>query len=327
MAAADAPPEGEFQRIERLLAPLAAAAPGALQLRDDAAILPPVPEGQSLVVTTDAMVAGVHFFPDDPPEGLGHKILAVNLSDLAAMGAAPVGYTLTTALPRDLPPGWLDAFVDGLAAMQARFACPLLGGDSVSTPGPIMLSVTAYGAVPQGGALLRSAARPGDLICVSGSLGGPRLATDLTYTPDPAIAAEMLAPLVAKYRRPMPRVALGRVLLGRAHACMDISDGVIGDAGHMARASGVTLQIDPSWIPFDPATRAVIDARPDLAAAALAGGDDYELLFTAPMEALDAIMAMADVPVTVIGRVLEGPPGVVDPAGDPIRAVGWDHYG
>lgn len=220
---------GEFERIKRILAPLAVGSAGAFDLTDDAAVFPTEPD-RDLVVTTDTMVAGVHFIGTEPPQLIARKLLRVNLSDLAAMGARPQYYTLNIALPSTTEDEWLEQFAEGLEADQGRFGITLAGGDSVSTPGPVTLTVTAIGSVPRGQALRRSGARIGDRILVSGTIGDAAfglLALTGALPPLPDAARDRL---IERYRLPQPRVALGERLTGIAHAAIDVSDGQIGRA-------------------------------------------------------------------------------------------------
>lgn len=340
MATADPPsplppppvPLGEFGRIARLLRPLAAGFPGALDLTDDAAVFAP-PPGHELVVTTDAMVEGVHHLPDDPPGDVAAKLLRVNLSDLAAMGADPLAYTLTTALPRTVGDDWLAAFAAGLAADQARFGIALMGGDSVSVPGVPLLSVTAVGTVPAGRAVRRSGARPGDLVAVTGTIGDAAfgLAVRQGRLPLPDADARIL---VDRLRRPTPRLGFARALRDHATAAADVSDGLVADAGHVARASGVAFVIEAAAIPLSPVVRALVADDPGRLLSAVTGGDDYELVLTLPPAALPALVTAAaatGVPLTAIGRVTDGPAGavtVVDGQGTPLPLgeTGWRHF-
>ncbi|MCX8134409.1 MAG: thiamine-phosphate kinase [Roseococcus sp.] len=307
----------EFAAIARHFRPLAGE--GALGLADDAALLAP-PPGCELVLAADAMVQGVHFLPEDPPESIGRKLLRVNLSDLAAMGAAPLGYLMTVALPPGLPEGWLAGFAAGLAQDQGRFGLAVLGGDTVSTPGPVTLSLTILGTVAPGAALRRAGARPGDAIWVSGRIGDGWLGLRAARGewPDPGGA------LAARYRLPEPRLALGRALRGLAHACLDVSDGLLQDLSHLCREGGVAAEVEAARIP-------VSDPAAPIAALAT-GGDDYELLFAAAPEAEEAVLAAAAAaatPVTRIGRFTAGPPRVTlrAPGGADItpERLGWSH--
>ena len=318
--------DGEFAFIARRLQPLAAGSPGALGLLDDAALLDP-PAGAQLVLTKDAMVAGVHFLPDDPPAQIAQKLLRVNLSDLAAMGAAPLGYLLALARAKDTTEDWLAAFCGGLAADQQEFGIGLLGGDTVSTPGPLTLSLTALGEVPKGAALLRSTARPGDDIWVSGTLGDGALGLKVLLR---ELSADEPArgQLIERYRLPQPRVALGQALRGLASAALDISDGLLADLGHILDASGVGATVRAAAVPLSPAARGLPGAR----AVALTGGDDYELLFTAAAARRQEVAALArrqGLPLTCIGEI-EAASGlrVLDEAGEEISigTTGWQHF-
>jgi thiamine-monophosphate kinase len=300
---------GEFERIARYFAPLAA--PGGLGLLDDVALIDG-PPGQQYVLKTDAIVEGVHFFAGDPAGQVAQKLLRVNLSDLAAKGAVPVGYLLVTALPATRDERWLEAFAAGLAADQAAYGIGLLGGDSTATSGPVTLSITALGRIAAGRAVLRSGARPGDRVFVSGTLGDAALGLAALKGELGRLDAASRAFLVARYRLPQPRLALGQRLVGLARAMMDVSDGLAGDLGHLCKASGVGASIEAARLPLSPAARAAIAAEPPRLMAALAGGDDYELLFAAPPEAESALAALArdaGVPLTMIGQI-EGGSGV-----------------
>jgi thiamine-monophosphate kinase len=335
MATADPPssaPLGEFGRIARLLRPLAAGFPGALDLTDDAAVFAP-PPGRDLVVTTDAMVEGVHYLPDDPPGDVAAKLLRVNLSDLAAMGADPLAYTLTTALPRSVDDGWLAAFAAGLAADQVRFGIALMGGDSVSVPGVPVLSVTAIGTVPAGRAVRRGGARAGDAIAVTGTIGDAAfgLAVRLGRLVVPGDDARTL---LERLRRPVPRTAFAAALREGATAAADVSDGLVADAGHLARASGLAIEIDAAAVPLSAAVRRLVAADPGRIVDAITGGDDYELVLAATPAAVPALAAAARAAgfgLTVIGRAVEGPAGGVsvrDARGDPVplAGTGWTHF-
>ncbi len=316
---------GEFTFIERLLKPLAAEMPGALELGDDAALLTP-PAGRELVIAKDALVAGVHFFADDPAVLVAGKALRVNLSDLAAMGAEPLGYLLAIALPGSIEDAWLEDFVRGLEQTQTRFGLGLLGGDTVSTPGPLTLSVTIIGHVPEGRALLRRGARPGDDVWVSGRLGeagmGLRILRGL------AVPEEEAMPLVARYHTPEPRLELGRALRGLAHAAIDISDGLVADLGHLCRRSGAGAVVELERLPVSDLVRGI----PRWRETVLTGGDDYELLFTAaPADrpAIENLSRELGLPLTVIGRITTGEGvRVVDAEGRelPLDSPGWRHF-
>ena len=313
----------EFARIARHFRPLAGA--GALDLADDAALLDP-PPGLQLVLAADAMVAGVHFLPDDPPELVARKLLRTNLSDLAAMGADPLGYLLTVSVPRAAPEAWFAAFAAGLVADQAEFGLTLLGGDTTSTPGPVSLSLTILGTVPPGEALRRHGAQPGDEVWVSGTIGDGALgllaAQGKLADPDGFLAG--------RYRLPRPRLALGRGLRGVATACLDVSDGLVQDLGHLCRAGNLAAIIQQERVPISPAAAALGSGH---VTRCLTGGDDYELAFAAPEGASTAVLAAgqaAGVQVTRIGYFVTGDPAVQVMKADGTRlrlaSAGWDHF-
>ncbi|HXP31454.1 MAG TPA: thiamine-phosphate kinase [Stellaceae bacterium] len=319
----------EFERIARFFAPLAA--PGALGLMDDVALIDG-PPGAQYVLKTDAIVEGVHFRPDDPPKQVGQKLLRVNLSDLAAKGATPVGYLLMTALAPSRDEAWLAEFAAGLAADQATFGIGLLGGDSVATPGATTLSVAAIGRVAAGRAVLRRGARPGDRIYVSGTLGDAALGLKAAAGGLAGIDAAARAFLIDRYRLPQPRLALGLALVGTARAMIDISDGLVADLGHICEVSGVGAVVEVALLPLSHAAKASLAGEPALLASVLGGGDDYELLFTAPpaTEAtLAELGARLGVAVTVIGRIEAGQGvRVLDPEGHPVAVpvAGYQHF-
>jgi thiamine-monophosphate kinase len=316
----------EFALIARHFRPLAG--DGALDLSDDAALLTP-PAGQQLVLAADALVAGVHFLPDDPPGMIARKLLRVNLSDLAAMGAAPLGYLMTTAFTRGTADSWIADFVAGLAEDQQRYGIAVLGGDTVATPGPACFSLTILGQVPPGLALHRRGARIGDEIWVSGSIGDAALGLRVLQGKLPADAEGHLA---RRYRLPEPRLALGQALRGVARAAMDVSDGLVQDLGHLCRAAGLGAEIIADAVPLSPAARAALAADPALLPLILTGGDDYELLFVAAPEDTKAVQAAsikAGVPVARLGRFIAGEGVVVrDASGAAITLPqgGWSHF-
>jgi thiamine-monophosphate kinase len=302
----------EFALIARHFRPLAG--PGALNLQDDAAVLAP-PPGRELVLTCDAMVAGVHFLPDDPPDLIGRKLLRVNLSDLAAKGATPIGYLMTVSTPRDTQDAWYAAFAAGLHQDQQEYGVTLLGGDTTSTPGPISLSLTILGHVAPGQAVHRMGARPGDGIFVTGTIGDGALGLAVAR-------GRLLDPtgfLLSRYRLPQPRI--GVAIAGVASAGMDISDGLVQDLGHICRASDVIAEIDAANVPLSPQARA---AGPDWLPTCLTGGDDYELLLAIPPG------REAGIPVTRIGAFRAGPPEVIVRGldGKPMNLArgGWSHF-
>ncbi|MGF1640325.1 MAG: thiamine-phosphate kinase [Rhodospirillales bacterium] len=321
----------EFELIARYFAPLAAGTPGALGLTDDAAVLK-VAGGCGLVVTTDTLVSGVHFLPDDPPETIAAKLLGVNLSDLAAMGARPLAYTMSMALPTaqrdDERCRWLDGFVRGLSARQAEAELYLIGGDTVATPGPLCLTITALGTVVPGTELRRSGARAGDAIYVSGTIGDATLGLRALAGTLPPLSEALRATLITRYRVPEPRLALGQRLVGVAHAAADVSDGLVADLGHICDASGLSATLWVTRTPLSAAAAEAVRAEPELLRSVLTGGDDYELVFTASADAAPSIAAIAGelgVRLTEIGRMDPAPAAdrtarvrIVDPGGAPV---------
>ena len=298
---------GEFGRIERFFRPLAAGLPGALGLTDDAAVLS-VPDGEELVVTTDAVVAGVHFLASDAPGDIARKALRVNLSDLAAKGARPLAYTLTLATGRAVDDSWVEAFATALAEDQARYGIGLVGGDSVSTDGPVWVSIGAFGLVGRGRMVRRDGARAGDGIFVTGTIGDAALGLKL-------IRGELSSDeagrklLDSRYRLPEPRLEFAPVVARHAHAAMDVSDGLAADLGHICELSGLDGQVEVERVPLSEPARRLVEADPTLWQTILGGGDDYELLLTAPADAekaLESAAKTAGVPLTCIGRMITG---------------------
>jgi thiamine-monophosphate kinase len=297
----------EDDLIATFFAPIAGA--GGLGLKDDAALVAPRP-GHELVVTVDALVAGVHFFASDPPASIGRKALGVNLSDLAAKGAEPTGFLLTLALPGDWSSDWLEAFAKGLGEAASQGECALLGGDTVRTPGPLTLSITAFGEVPAGTMVRRTTARPGDAVLVSGTIGDGALGLIAHGGPEAGwlrqIKPNDRAWLADRYLHPQPRQALAPILRRHASAAMDVSDGLVGDARKMMRAAGVGATIDLARVPLSQAARAAIMADPSCMMLAMTGGDDYELLCTVPpcqIAAVQSAAMSAGIPLTKIGSV------------------------
>lgn len=323
----------EFGLIAELFAPLAAGYPGALGLKDDAAFIAAEP-GFDTVATMDSMVAGVHFLADDPPDLIARKLVRVNLSDLAAKGAEPRLLLLSTAFPRDVTAAWLRAFGAGLAEDVHRFGVHLIGGDTVSTPGPLTLTLTALGRVEAGRGVRRGGGRPGDEVWVSGSIGDGALGLKALRGELAGLGAAHLELLAGRYRLPLPRTALGPRLVGLAHAAMDVSDGLIQDLGHLCRASGLAARIEAARVPLSPAAAAALAQDQSLLASVLTGGDDYELLFTAPAEAAQSLRRLAEetgTALTPIGRLVEGEAGDVAALGpDGTRLAldrgGWRHF-
>lgn len=318
----------EFELIAAHFAPLAG--PGGLGLTDDAAVIAP-PPGQDLVVTTDTLVAGVHFFADDPPADIARKLIRVNLSDLAAKGADPSGYLLAASWPSGVSEAYIAAFAAGLAADQAAFGLALLGGDTTRTGGPLTLTLTAVGTVPAGAMVRRSGAKAGDHLWVSGTIGDGGLGLQVARGGLADLANEDRGFLLDRYRVPQPRVAFGRTLPGIASASIDVSDGLVADAGHVAKASGVQLVLRIDRLPLSPAAfRAQgLSVRPvDL----LGFGDDYELLLAVPPEREDALRAAGErsqTRLTRIGEVRAGTGVVVEGADGraiPIERAGYRHF-
>lgn len=314
---------GEFDLIDRIAARIVARDDVVLGIGDDAALLQP-PAGMQLVVAMDTLNAGIHFPHDTAPADIGWKALAVNLSDLAAMGAMPAWCTLSLSLPEP-DAAWVDAFLDGFDALARQHAVALIGGDT--TRGPLSVCVTVFGFVSPGRALRRDAARVGDDIWVSGTPGDAAAALAQWS------AGDALDPVLrARLDRPTPRLALGMRLVDLARAAIDISDGLLADLAHVCRASGVRAEVDVDALPVSDALGAAASDPQTRRALQAGGGDDYELCFTAPAAQRAAIEAAArdtDVPVTRIGRIVEGD-GVVALADGmpwmPARA-GWDHFG
>ncbi len=322
---------GEFDLIARLYPrPVRHA---ALGVGDDCALLAPAP-GMQLAVSSDMLVEGRHFFADVDPETLGHKALAVNLSDLAACGARPLAFTLALALPC-VDEAWLQGFANGLFALADQHGCELVGGDT--TAGPLNICVTIFGEVPAGQALLRGGARAGDDIWVSGRPGEARLALD-ALRGQMDLPAATLARLRARLERPTPRVALGLALRGLASSAIDVSDGLLGDLGHVLKSSRVGAEIDVHITTdllasgaLQESAKGIFDAE-TMMPCALAGGDDYELVFTAPAArraAVQAASSASGTQVTRIGRITPAPGlRLLDRTGQPLpgRFASFDHF-
>jgi thiamine-monophosphate kinase len=293
--------------IARYFAPLATHA-GADGLRDDAALFVPSP-GESLVLTADALVSGVHFLPEDPPGTIGRKALRVNLSDLAAKGARPAAFLLSLALPPEWEEGWLAAFAEGLGEDCAAFGIVLLGGDTVGTPGPLTLAVTAIGLVPGHVIPRRKGARAGDFLYVSGTIGDGALGLLVGRGDDRLLGAsrgDEARHLLSRYRLPEPRLALAPAVLAHASAAMDVSDGLVGDLAKLLAASQASAEVALEAIPLSDAARHMVAAVPELYDAVLTGGDDYEILCAVPPAesgAFEAMAAASGVPIARIGVV------------------------
>ena len=303
------PISGEDALIARYFKPLATD-PGAFNLGDDAAVLKP--SGDDIVVTTDAIVEGVHFLADDPPDTVARKALRVNLSDLAAKGATPAGFVLTLAL-RAADDAWLTPFARGLGSDAGLFGCPLLGGDTVSTPGPLTISITAFGRVPAGKMVRRSGAKPGDRVMVTGTIGDAALGLDILKGGPVAAAladdAGARAMLIGRYRVPQPRNALAKAVRNHARAAMDVSDGLAGDLAKLCGVSGVSAVIDAPSIPLSPAAAALLARGTVDIETIVSGGDDYEVLCAVPEDSFEAFVqaaGQAGVAVSSIGVIVAG---------------------
>jgi thiamine-monophosphate kinase len=325
---------GEERLIAKYFAPLARH-PGALGLLDDAAILTP-PAGFDVVLTKDALVSGVHFFADDLPEYIARKALRVNLSDLAAKGATPGGFLLALGLPEGVTDDWLSAFAQGLGADAKSYACPLFGGDTVKTPGPLTVSVTAFGLVPQGKMVQRRGAKAGDRVIVTGTIGdaalGLNLEQDETNAQRWKLDMVMVEYLVKRYQLPQPRTAVAKLLQAQASAAMDLSDGLAGDLAKLCRVSGVTAEIDVGRVPLSDAGRQALSTQPGLIETILSGGDDYEIACTIPAaRSAEFITAAgkAGVAATEIGSVVagEGPPSfMADGKRLTLQGMAYSHF-
>jgi thiamine-monophosphate kinase len=324
---------GEFDAIAALFAPLSRSAPGAFGLTDDAALLTAPGD---LIVTADALVAGVHFLPDDPLDSVGWKLVAVNVSDLTAKGARPVGAVLTLCWPQGRPLDQAAAFAAGLGAGLTHLAggCPLIGGDTTGTPGPLTVSLTLFGAAPAEGMVRRAGASPGDIIAVTGVIGdgGLGLAAARGDEVFPDIDRAVLA---EAYRRPQPPGFLAGAIGAHASAALDVSDGLIADLGHLARASGVAVRVDLEALPLSPAAARWLAEQPDPTVGLMrlaTAGDDYQTALAVQPErwpALAAAAAAAGVRLTAIGRCEDGAGlEAIGPDGAPVAidVGGWRHF-
>jgi thiamine-monophosphate kinase len=311
MTGSAAGPTGEDEIIARYFRPLAKH-PAAFGLIDDCAALP-VPAGCDLVLKTDAIVGGVHFFVDDPADKVAQKALRVNLSDLAAKGAKPEGFLLALALPKEIDRDWLKAFARGLGKDANAFGCPLFGGDTVRTPGPVTIAITAFGTLPPGTMVPRSGAKVDDRVMVTGTIGDAALGLVLRQDPAAAerwgLSRREAAHLAERYLAPQPRNAIAEVLRQHASAAMDVSDGLVGDLSKLCAASGVSAEIGATQVPLSDAARHAVTAEPAMLERALTGGDDYEIVCTVSPKKLAAFKAAAaktGVPVVEIGVITKG---------------------
>ena len=324
---ADAPGSAEDRLIARYFKPLAKH-PGAFGFNDDAAAITP-PAGHDLVLKTDGLIAGVHFFPDDPADGVARKALRVNLSDLAGKGAKPLGFLLAIALPKGFDENWLTDFARGLGEDADAYQCPLLGGDTDSTPGPISISISAFGSLPTGTMVRRSGAKAGDRVFVTGTIGDAALGLRVRK----GELTDASGHLVSRYRLPHPRMALTEAVRAHASAAMDVSDGLAGDLAKLCRASGVSADIEVPRVPLSDAASAALGSDCNLIEPILTGGEDYEILCTVAPDRVAAFLAdctKTGVPATEIGRVVIGaaPPRFLNPKGQPLTFIrpGYSHF-
>ena len=329
------PGSGEDRLIARYFRPLARD-PGAFGLFDDAATLTP-PAGCDVVLKTDAIVGGVHFFPDDPPDSIAKKALRVNLSDLAAKGAKPAGFLLSLALPKTVADDWLEAFAHGLGTDADLYGCPLLGGDSVRTPGPVTVSIAAFGILPTGTMVRRSGARAGDRVVVTGTIGDAALGLLVRRDAETAkrwrLEESERNHLLDRYLLPQPRNAIAAALRQHASAAMDVSDGLAGDLAKLCAASGVGVHVEVARMPLSRAAQRAIAVDLSLIETALTGGDDYEIVASVPAAALDSLMAQAraaGVALTEIGTIRsdKGAVQFLNQAGHPLtfKQPSFSHF-
>jgi len=322
---------GEFDLIDRFFRPLSRAAPGAFALRNDGALLH-TPAGARVVVTKDMMVAGVHYPEGEEPFVLARRLLRVNLSDLAAMGANATSYALGLALPADIADTWVEAFAGGLALDQAHFGVVLIGGDTVATTGPAVLSLSAFGTVTGDACLTRAGAGVGDDIYVSGAVGDATLGLRAVQGGLAALSPEDRAALAERFRLPEPRLALGAALVGLATCAIDVSDGLVADLGHLCTESGVAARIEAEAVPLSEPARHALAAGEAAVADLVTGGDDYELLFCAPPSArgnIDALGHRLALALTRIGTIERGEGVTVADADDrplALKRAGYRHF-
>jgi thiamine-monophosphate kinase len=323
----------EDRLIARHFKPLAKH-PGTFGFTDDCSAIAP-PPGHDLVLKTDGLIAGVHFFPDDPADGVARKALRVNLSDLAAKGATPLGFLLAIALPKGFSEEWLSGFARGLGEDAEAYACPLLGGDTDSTPGPISISIAALGTLPHGTMVRRAGAKVGDHVFVSGTIGDAALGLCVRRgEAEPwQLDAAQSDHLVSRYRLPQPRNALAEAVRMLASAALDVSDGLAADLAKLCRTSGVSADIEVARVPLSAAAVHALAADAALIEPILTGGEDYEILCAVAGEAAPSFRAAAEragIAVTEIGRIVAGdaPPRFLDRAGEALRFTrpGYSHF-
>jgi thiamine-monophosphate kinase len=329
------PQSAEDRLIATYFRPLATD-PGAFALTDDAATVMP-PAGHELVVTADAVVGGIHFFPDDAADMVAKKALRVNLSDLAAKGAKPAGFLVTLALPQAVAESWVELFARGLGTDIEAYACPLLGGDSVKTTGPVAVSITALGTLPKGSMVRRKGAQVGDAVLVTGTIGDAALGLELR---DAVTAAKRWKldnkhkyHLVRRYLLPQPRNTLAEPLRLNATAALDVSDGLAGDLAKLCDASGVSAEIDAAKVPLSEAAQSVVSSEPAALDKVLTGGDDYEIVCAIPPDKVHVFRvaaAAANIPVAEIGRItaVKGPPRFTGRDGKPMlfKSPSFSHF-
>ena len=321
----------EFELIDTLLKPLAVNAPGEFALSDDAAVLPESPAGAALVMTKDALAIGIHMLVDDPPGDMARKALRVNLSDLASMGAKPIGFFMALCIGRDTDEVFLKEFISGLAEDVEEFSIPLMGGDIIRQDGPFIVTITAVGSVKKEDVLRRSLAKPGDSLWVSGTVGDGALGLLAARGELPSLSAAHQDFLSNRYHVPQPRIETGLSLAGLVRACIDVSDGLVADVGHMCKASGVGCRIEQSAIPLSPAATELLQSDVDVWSTILTGGDDYELAFAVPAEResqITDLMRSGPIRLTRIGLFQSGvDANVVDANGVGVQfeTLGFQH--
>jgi len=315
----------EDRLIARYFQPLAKH-PGSFGLLDDAAAVSP-PPGCDIVLKTDGVISGVHFFPDDPADAVAKKVLRMNLSDLAAKGAAPLGFLMALALPQDVDEKWLKGFAEGLGSDAEHYGCPLLGGDTDRTPGPLSVSIAALGSLPHGTMVRRCGAKVSDHIVVTGTIGdaalGLRLRRDARAGGRWNLSQEMQEHLMQRYLLPQPRSALAEAVRRHASAAIDVSDGLAGDLAKLCRVSNVSADVEVARVPMSQPARRALGSEPGLLELILSGGDDYEIVATVGadrLQALQAEAATAGVPLIDIGRVGvgDGEARFLDAGGKPL---------
>lgn len=321
----------EFELIETLLKPLAVKAPGAFALSDDAAILPEPMAGDVMVVTKDALAIGTHMLIDDPPADMARKALRVNLSDLASMGAKPIGFFMALCTGRDTDERFLKEFISGLADDVEKFSIPLMGGDIIRQDGPFVVTITAVGSVKKEDVLRRSHAKPGDSLWVSGTVGDGALGLLSARGQLPTLSAGSQAFLSNRYRVPQPRIETGLSLTGLVGACIDVSDGLVADVDHICKASGVGCRIEQTAIPLSPAATEAVQFDEGLWQTILTGGDDYELAFAVPAEQdaqITDLMQVSPIQLTKIGMFQSASGATVvdaDGVGVQLEQLGFQH--